>query len=390
MSAAERFDAVVIGAGIAGASTAFFLQSKGLRVLALERDQPASGGTGLSAAIMRQHYSTPLMARLAHAAVEIFQNARALLGRDAGYRRAGYLFLVPPDALALAQKNVAMQRALGIDTSMIYPDELAARMPWLNTDGVAGAAFEPEGGYSDPEVATEAFIAAFRDKGGELRTKTAARALLRDGDRVLGVVLDAGNVHSDWVVNAAGPWAPPLAQSANLAMQMRTVREQDTVWEAKNGRPLPEHSISNAVDAIYLRPLGDRRYIVGRGFPKAYFDVDPYNYKRTADEDFIADVQERMALRIPPLEGARLINAYAALYDVTVDWYQDVGPRDGINGYADFCGGSGHGFKEAPAIARELADWLVDGRVDEDFRQFSYDRIAQGRLFVQSYGGNRG
>lgn len=387
---AERFDAVVIGCGIAGASTAFFLQSKGLKVLALERDKPAAGGTGLSAAIVRQHYSTPLMARLARAAVGIFQNAQELLGRDAGYRRVGYLFLVPPDALDIAKENVAMQRGLGIDTTMVDPKELGARMPWLNTDGVAGAAFEPEGGYADPEVATEAFVAAFRAKGGELRTKTAARGLIRSGDRVIGVVQDDGDVHANWVVNAAGPWAPPLAQNAGLEMQMRTVREQDTVWEARAGRPLPEHSISNAVDAIYLRPLGDRRYIIGRGFPKEYFDVDPYNYKRTADEAFIAEVQKRMVLRFPPLEGARLVNAYAALYDVTVDWYQYVGPRDGIHGYADFCGGSGHGFKEAPAIAHELADWLVDGHVREDFKQFSYDRVAEKKLFVQSYGGNRG
>jgi glycine/D-amino acid oxidase-like deaminating enzyme len=73
-----------------------------------------------------------------------------------------------------------------------------------------------------------------------------------------------------------------------------------------------------------------------------------------------------------------------------VDWYQYVGPRAGLAGYADFSGGSGHGFKEAPALARELADWLVDGRVAEDFRQLSYDRIAAGRLFVQAFGGNRG
>ena len=70
--------------------------------------------------------------------------------------------------------------------------------------------------------------------------------------------------------------------------------------------------------------------------------------------------------------------------------HSDVGPRAGVDGYADFCGGSGHGFKEAPAIARELADWLVEGKVRADFRQFSYDRVAANNLFVLSYGGNRG
>jgi sarcosine oxidase subunit beta len=86
----------------------------------------------------------------------------------------------------------------------------------------------------------------------------------------------------------------------------------------------------------------------------------------------------------------KLIDAYAALYDVTPDWYPIVGPRAGLAGYADFSGGSGHGFKIAPAISRELADWLLTGKVAADFRQFSHDRIATNNLFVQSFGGNRG
>jgi len=173
-------------------------------------------------------------------------------------------------------------------------------------------------------------------------------------------------------------------------MQMRAVREQDTVWETRGDRPIPGGSVSNAVDAIYLRPLGDRRFIVGRGFPKEYVDVDPYNYKASADDDFVADVQVRLERRFPSFAGARLIASYAALYDVTADWYPYVGPRSNIAGYVDFCGGSGHGFKIAPAMAYELARWMMSGVVADDFRQLSYDRLDKGMLFAGSYGGNRG
>ncbi|MEJ0070874.1 MAG: FAD-binding oxidoreductase, partial [Pseudomonadota bacterium] len=386
---AEHFDVVVVGAGISGASTAYYLRRKGVaRVLLLDRAGAAAGGTGRSAAIVRQHYSTRLMARLARAAVDIFATMTETLGQDGGYRRVGYLFLVPPDQLEAARRNVTMQQGLGIKTEILLPDALVR--PWLNLDGVAGAAFEIEGGYADPVQSTEAFVAAFQKLGGIVRLNCPARALIRNGDRVIGVSTDDGVMSCGTVINAAGPWAAPLAASAGLALEMRTVREQDTVWEARPGRPIPEHAISNAVDAIYLRPTGARRFIVGRGFPKDYVDVDPYNYKETVDEQFVAEVQGRLELRFPTMAGARLVHAYGALYDVTPDWYQFVGPRAGLAGYADFSGGSGHGFKEAPAIARELVDWLVDDRVAEDFRQFSHDRIAAGNLFVQSYGGNRG
>jgi len=101
-------------------------------------------------------------------------------------------------------------------------------------------------------------------------------------------------------------------------------------------------------------------------------------------------VQERMERRFPPLAGAKLVTAYAALYDVALDWYPYVGPRKGIEGYFDACGGSGHGFKIGPAIGKELADWIADARTGADFSRLSYDRISANRLFTQAYGGNRG
>ena len=146
---------------------------------------------------------------------------------------------------------------------------------------------------------------------------------------------------------------------------------------------------SNAIDAIYLRPLGQRRFVVGRGFPKEYIDVDPYNYKETADEDFVSDVQARLEHRFPPFAGARRIDSYAALYDVTPDWYPFVGPRNGLPGYYDACGGSGHGFKIGAAIGRHLAYWISENTVDDDFAGLSYDRLAVDERFVGAYGGNR-
>ena len=386
----HSFDFIVVGGGISGASTAYYLQETGAKVLLIERDLPASGGTGKSAAIVRQHYSTPLLARLAKQSIAIFERMIAELGRSGGYVKCGYHFLLPTSMLEVAKENAAMQRKVGVRTEFVDKGTWSKDLPWLNADGVAGILYEPDGGYADPVTSTEAYVGAFERGGGTVRRKTSCRALTRQNNRITGVIMDDGAARAGGVVNAAGPWAKFLAESVGLEMQMRSVREQDTVWEARPERPLPSGSVSNAVNAIYLRPLGDRRFIVGRGFPKDYFDVDPYNYKVTADDDFIADVQSRLELRLPGFAGAKLITSYAALYDVTVDWYSYVGSRKGIEGYFDFCGGSGHGFKIAPAMGKELSQWIISGKVTEDFAQLSYDRVAAGHLFSGSYGGNRG
>ena len=384
------YDAIVVGAGISGAATAYHLAKAGAKTLLIERGEPASGGTGKSAAIIRQSYSTPLLVRLARASITMFENAQTELGRHAGFVQDGYCFVVSADMLEGAKKNVAMQKGLGIVNEWSEGPGFAQHLPEMNPDGVAGIVYEPHGGYADPVQATEAYVGGFQKLGGELRARTPVRRLLRDADRVTGVELDGGAVRARFVVNAAGPWAKPLSTSAGIDLPLRSVREQDTVWQVPAGRAVPKTSVSMGVDACYYRPLGDNRFIIGRGFPKDYVDVDPYNYKTSADADFISEVQTRVERRFPAFAGMRLIEAYAALYDVTPDWYPFVGPRAGLAGYADFSGGSGHGFKIAPAIGRELADWLLSGKVTDDFRQFSHDRIAQGALFVQSFGGNRG
>ncbi len=104
------YDAIVVGAGISGAATAYHLRKAGAKTLLLERGEPASGGTGKSAAIIRQSYSTPLLVRLARASITMFENAKTELGKDAGFVQAGYCFVVSQDMLEGAKKNVAMQK----------------------------------------------------------------------------------------------------------------------------------------------------------------------------------------------------------------------------------------------------------------------------------------
>ncbi len=385
------YDVVVVGAGITGASTAYHLKKRGVgRVLLVDREVPAAGGTGKSAAIMRQHYSNPLLVRLSKASIGMLSALPQEIGRSGGYVRDGYYFILNEKMMAGAKANVAMQHDVGVDTRFLASGEIESLCPWLNRDGVAAVIHEPDGGYADPVQSTEAYVHGFSALGGEFREKAPVRALLRSGDRITGVAFDTEEVDAGSVVNAAGPWAGSLAASAGIELSMRTVREQDTIWEARAGRPVPTGSVSNGVDAIYLRTLTERRFVIGRGFPKEYHDVDPYNYKLTADDSFIADVQTRMERRFPPLAGARLVSAYAALYDVALDWYPYAGARAGLGGYFDASGGSGHGFKIGPAIGRELADWIVDERTSADFARLSYDRVAQGALFTQAYGGNRG
>jgi sarcosine oxidase subunit beta len=388
---AETFDAVVVGGGISGTATAYHLKKGGMaRVLLLDREAGvAHGPTRDSAAVVRMHYSEPVLVRAALDSREMFRNMKAMLGKDGGFKERGWFLALPPEMVPAAQRNIDMQRKLGLDARILPESEFAQMTPWMNPEGVGGVVYEPESGYADPVQTTEAFAEAFKALGGEIRLKTACRALARKGDRITGVVLDDEVIDAGVVVNAAGPWSKYLAATAGLEMQLRAVREQDAIWEVPKNRPMPACSFSTAIEAAYCRALGDGRFILGLGFPKEYHDVDPYNYKRTMDDDFRMIAFDKNVKRLPNLQGARLLSSYASLYDITPDFYPYVGPRAGLSGYADFCGGSGHGFKIAPGLSQKLAQWILDGRTDEEFAGLSYDRIAKGKRYG-GLGGNRG
>ena len=386
----RSYDVVVVGAGILGSTTAYYLKKNRVsKVLLLDRGDVASGGTGKSAAIVRSYYSVAVMARLAREAVKLFHNLKDEIGVDGGFHQTGFTQLVPPDWVDKATELVSMHQGLGIDTDFVPLAEWGKKFPWLNLHGLGAIVVEKSSGYADPVQTTEGFVAAFQRLGGELRSRTPVRAILREGDSITGVLFDNEKISADAVVNASGPWSTFLARSADLELPIRAVREQDSIWEVRADRVLPSTPVSNPMEATYMRPMGEGRWLFGRGYPKPYVEVDPYNYKESADEEFVMDNYERWCRRIPALQGSRLLNSYAALYDVTPDWIPFVGPRSGIDGYYDASGGSGHAFKTGPIFGRELSEWIVKGTVRDDFQQFSFDRISDENSFVQAFGGNR-
>ena len=169
-------------------------------------------------------------------------------------------------------------------------------------------------------------------------------------------------------MNAAGPWAKPLAASAGLDLPLR-VGARAGHGVAGAGRPRGAEDVGLDGRRCLLLPAARRqgRFIIGRGFPKEYVDVDPYNYKTSADADFISDVQTRVERRFPAFAGMKLIEAYAALYDVTPDWYPFVGPRAGT--------------RRLRGLLRRQRTWLQDRAGDRPrARRLAADRQGRRRL----------
>ncbi|MBI1727636.1 MAG: FAD-binding oxidoreductase, partial [Candidatus Rokubacteria bacterium] len=219
---AETADVVVIGGGVHGASLAYALASRGVtRVVLVEKGALASGASGRSSALVRMHYTNEWDARLAFASFPVFRDWREILGGPPVFTRTGFACVVtPPDAEAL-RKNVAMLRAIGINTVALSPAELGELQPFANVEDLGAAAYEPESGYANPAAVVEGFGRRARELGARVLQWTTVTKIVRTESRVVGVETSAGRIDAGAVVVAAGAWAPRLCREIGLPLPAR-------------------------------------------------------------------------------------------------------------------------------------------------------------------------
>ena len=387
---AKTADVVVIGAGINGASIAYNLAQKGCRrVVVLEKYLVASGGTGKSAAIVRQHYSTETLVAMVKRCRDIFEHFPEMVGGSAGFVKTGYLFLVPDYVLASFRDNIAMQQRIGVRTSIISKEEARSVAPQMDFSDVTAIAYEPDSGFADPYQSTVSYLDRARQLGAEIHQMSPVQSIRVKNGAVQAVHTDSEEFITPVVVNAAGPWANVIGALVNISYPLQITREQEVLFRPRTAQDCPNITVSDMCNAIYFHPFGSEM-LVGRGFPKEYEEVDPDRYNEAADPDFIYEVGERLMKRIPSMSESMPIRGYSGLYDVTPDWHPIIGLHSELQGFVSAVGFSGHGFKLGPVVGEAVAELILDGKSrTADLTILSPARFAQGKAVQSAYGGNR-
>ena len=387
----ERADAVVIGAGILGASVAHFLTKLGFGdVVLLDKGAVCSGSTQYSAANVRQHYSNEVGIRLAVRAVEMFSNDEEELGGPSGFVRCGYMVMAPHGEEQAIRDVVPLQRSLGVQTEILEPGEVAARYPAIDVDGVALACLETTSGYADPVLTTRSLVESARRRWLRLAEGRAVTGIARSNGKVTGVETTAGDIEAPVVVNAAGPWGDRVSRMAGIECRLTFSREH----EAQVELPADFGEVpvtSDAVQRFYFRPHGPGRLLVGEGWPKEVEPDDPETYDAGTDREHVERMLEKLYARVPGLrDRARYVTGYSGIYDITDDWYPIVGAEPGLEGYYAAFGGSGHCFKLGPPIGEALADVIAGREPAIDISPLRRARFAEGDTFTSVWGpGNR-
>ena len=393
----EQADAVVIGGGILGASVAHFLTRLEYgQVVLVEKSRICGGSTQYSAAHVRQHYTNEVAIRLAVRAVEMFENDEEELGGPTGFTRLGYLVLAPPGQEQALIDVVPFQRSLGVETAIVSVDDVAARYPELDLDGVALGCYETTAGYADPVLTVQSLVRSAERRGLKVYEGCRVIGIATARGKATGVITGEGEISAPVVVNATGPWGDRTGRMVGIEYPLELSREHEAHFDVPDGfGDLPV--VSDAAQRLYFRPFGKGRVLVGEGWPKEKEPADPESYDDRADDHVVARMAEKLARRLPRLRntvgqpgyGGTFVTGYSGVYDITADWYPIVGAEE-IEGYYSAFGGSGHCFKLGPAIGEALADVIAGREPAIDISPLSGTRFAEGRLFGSVWGpGNR-
>lgn len=377
----HTYDVIIVGGGINGCSTALQLARRGVRVAVVEKDNIGDGPTGRSSAIIRQHYSNELTARMAHYSLGVFRDFEAQVGGECGFRRTGFVALVSAKDRAGLEANVTLQRGVGINTEMLSPEALREIMPGMETADLVAAAWEEDSGYADPYLTVNAYAAAARRAGARVLTNTAVTAIHQTGGRVTGVSTTAGDLSAPAVVNCAGPWGARVARMAGLEIPLNACRVQVSFFRRPAGEEAVHPVVADFINATYFRSETGNLTLVGLVDPEeANAIVNPDRYNEGVDTDFILDTGERLIRRYPAMERSDSAGGYAALYDITPDWHPIIDEPDPGSGFFLCCGSSGHGFKLGPAVGLLVAERVLgEGAPLFDGRLFRLGRFAEGR-----------
>ncbi len=379
----QTADVVVVGGGVNGASIAYALAARGVKVVLVEKGALASGASGRSSALVRMHYTNEEDARLALASFPVFRNWTELMGGPAVFTHTGFVNVVAPQYAEHLRRNVEMLKGLGVNTSALTGAELKELQPFANVEDIGAAAYEPDSGYANPAETVEGFRRRATELGARILQWTAVTRVLRQESRVTGVDTSAGRIGAGSVIVAAGAWSKRLCEEFGLALPVRP-KAIDTVAVTRPPEPRNPHMIFiDNVPGNYFRPGGGLTLV---GIPCQEWDIDP-DTLGTGLPPQAADVGAQLLThRIPAMERATLARGYRAFDGYSTDRHAILGRVDGIDGLYLATAFSGSGFKIAPAVGMCMAELVMEGRAKTvDIEPFSLRRFAEGRTVEGPY-----
>ena len=373
------YDVLIIGAGGHGLATAYYLATvHGItNVAVLDKGYLGGGNTARNTAIIRSNYLTPEGVAFYDDALREFQTLSNKLGFNIMYSERGHFTLAHTDAaIRTSRWRAEVNKHLGIDSELIYPDEIARIEPTLNLSKdvrfpVLGALYHKPGAIARHDAVAWGYATRAVERGVEIHQKTEVTSILTENGRAVGVETDRGTVKAGCVVQAVAGHSSIVAKMAGFRLPIRSVPLQACVSQPL--KPFLNSIVVSGSLHIYISQSARGELVMGSA-------TDPYSlYNTRSTLEFTEGLMGHLLELFPFLGNVKLLRQWAGIADMTPDFAPVMGLTPLDNYYID-AGWGTYGFKATPACGKYMAQLVASGRVPDIIKPYRLDRFRDFSL----------
>ncbi len=375
----DSYDVVVIGGGVHGLATAYYLARLGITdVAVLEAKYVGFGGSGRNTAIVRSNYRTPEGIAFYDLSVKLYEQLAAELEFNVMFSQHGHLTLAHNErGVSGLVERANMNQWLGVDSRVIFPEEIQELVPELNLFGhcrfpILAALYHPPGGIIRHDAVVWAYARGVDRRGGQVHQQTEVTGIEVRGGAVEAVVTNRGRVKTRVVVNATAGYASTISRMAGVPLPIETHPLQACVTEPL--KPFLNAVIVSSTLHVYVSQTDRGELVLGA-------EMDDYaSYSLRGTLGFLEGAALHLLELFPCLANVHVLRQWAGLCDMTPDYSPIMGAAPELHGLYMTVGWGTYGFKAGPASGFLMAELIATGKTPPRLEPFALTRFAADRL----------
>jgi sarcosine oxidase subunit beta len=375
----DRYDVVIIGAGVHGLAAAYYLGKQGVtKVAVLDKGYLGSGNSGRNTAIIRSNYRTPEGIPFYHESVRLYETLSQELGYNVLFSQQGHLTLAHTDsAVEGLRVRAEANGLLGVDSRLIDREEIKRLVPAIDIRASAhhpirAALYHPPGGIIRHDAVVWGYARGADRMGIEIHPHTEVQGIETENGRVTAVQTNRGRIKTGTVVNVTSGRCSTIARMVGINLPIVSHPLQACVTEPL--KPFLDKVIVSATLHVYVSQTDRGELVLGA-------EIDPYaSYSSASTLPTLEMIAAHTLELFPALEEVRILRQWAGVCDMTPDYSPIMGEVPGVRGFLVDVGWGTYGFKAGPVSGKSMAELIVTGKTPDLIKPFALSRFYEDRL----------
>src|SRR5882672_1511191 len=375
----STYDVVIVGAGVHGLATAYYLAKHGVtNVAVLDKGYLGGGASGRNTAIIRSNYRTPEGVTFYDESVKLYERMSVELGYNVFFSQQGHLSISHTESgISGLRVRAEVNKLMGVDSRLIGAAEIKELVPSIDISSrqrypILAALYHPPGGIIRHDAVVWAYAREADKMGISIFPFTEAIGIGRSNGQVTSVQTTRGTIETNTVVNATAGFCSTVSKLVGIKLPVVTHPLQAFVTEPLT--PFLDHVVVSATLHVYVSQTDRGELVIGS-------EIDPYSsYSTRSTLPFLESTASHVLELFPCLRHVKVLRQWAGSCDMTPDFSPIMGELPELKGFILDVGWGTYGFKAGPVAGKRIAELIATGRTPKVLEPFSITRFTEDGL----------